>query len=87
MTPAHTVFSFSALKSESCDSPSESRSSRVNDAGTKIDHANASGQMELLLVAAKKDFVADYAAVAREAALVPTVVDVAAFTVQNAFEA
>lgn len=47
---------------------------------------NASGQMELLLVAAKKEVVHDYAAVAREAALLPQVIDVAAFTVQNAFE-
>jgi type IV pilus assembly protein PilM len=42
--------------------------------------------MELLLVAAKKEVVADYAAVAREASLTPVVVDVAAFAVQNAFE-
>src|SRR5581483_9323649 len=48
---------------------------------------NAQGQMELLLVAAKKEVVADYAAVAREAALSPVVVDVAAFAVQNGFEA
>jgi type IV pilus assembly protein PilM len=47
---------------------------------------NASGQMELLLVAAKKEVVHDYAAVAREASLNPVVVDVATFTVQNAFE-
>ena len=47
---------------------------------------NAQGQMELLLVAAKKEVVADYAAVAREAGLIPVVVDVAAFAVQNAFE-
>ncbi len=43
--------------------------------------------MELLLVAAKKEVVADYAAVAREAALNPVVVDVAAFAIQNGFEA
>ena len=47
---------------------------------------NASGQMELLLVAAKKEVVADYAGVVREAGLAPQVVDVAAFTAQNAFE-
>jgi type IV pilus assembly protein PilM len=52
-----------------------------------INKQNASGQMELLLVAAKKEVVHDYAAVAREAGLLPLVVDVAAFTVQNAFEA
>lgn len=48
---------------------------------------NAAGQMEILLVAAKKEVVADYAAVAREASLNPVVVDVAAFAVQNGFEA
>ena len=47
---------------------------------------NASGQMELLLVAAKKEIVQDYASVVREAGLTPVVVDVAAFTAQNAFE-
>lgn len=47
---------------------------------------NAQGQQELLLVAAKKEVVADYAAVAREANLTPVVMDVAAFAVQNAFE-
>ncbi len=52
-----------------------------------VNARNASGQMELLLVAAKKEVVHDYAAVAREANLTPVVVDVAAFTVQNAFEA
>lgn len=52
-----------------------------------INKQNAAGQMELLLVAAKKEVVHDYAAVAREASLVPEVIDVAAFTVQNAFEA
>ncbi|MFH0902655.1 MAG: type IV pilus assembly protein PilM [Pseudomonadota bacterium] len=51
-----------------------------------ISQQNGSGQMELLLVAAKKEVVHDYAAVAREAGLLPEVVDVAAFTVQNAFE-
>jgi type IV pilus assembly protein PilM len=45
------------------------------------------GQMELLLVAAKKEVVADYSMVIREAKLLPVVMDVAAFTIQNAFEA
>jgi type IV pilus assembly protein PilM len=58
----------------------------------EIDHQlvgndTASGQMELLLVAAKKEVVADYSMVIREAKLVPVVMDVAAFTIQNAFEA
>ena len=47
---------------------------------------NAQGQMELLLVAAKKDVVRDYTSVAREARLDPVVVDVATFAMQNAFE-
>lgn len=44
------------------------------------------GQMELLLVAAKKEVVGDYEAAAREAQLDPVIVDVAAFTVQNAYD-
>src|SRR5262249_50659888 len=51
-----------------------------------VTQRNAGGQMELLLVAAKKEVVHDYAAVAREASLTPLVIDVAAFTVPNAFE-
>ena len=58
----------------------------------EIDHQlvnprNAQGMMELLLVAAKKEIIADYTQVIRDAKLQPTVMDVAAFTVQNAFEA
>jgi type IV pilus assembly protein PilM len=48
---------------------------------------NPSGQMELILVAAKKEVVYDYVQVVREAGLNPVVVDVAAFTAQNAYEA
>lgn len=44
------------------------------------------GQMEVLLVAAKKEVVRDFAAVAREAQLQPVVVDLVAFALQNAFE-
>jgi len=51
-----------------------------------VNRANVSGQMELLLVAAKKEVVHDYASVVREAGLVPVVVDVAAFSAQNAYE-
>jgi type IV pilus assembly protein PilM len=51
-----------------------------------VNRMNASGQMELLLVAAKKEVVHDYAAVVREANLNPVVVDVAAFSAQNAYE-
>ena len=45
-----------------------------------------SGQMDLLLVAAKKDEINDYASILREARLKPTVVDIHAFTIQNIFE-
>ncbi len=45
------------------------------------------GQMDVLLVAAKKEIVDEYAGVVREAGLEPVVVDVDAFTVYNAFEA
>ena len=59
----------------------------------EIDHQvlgggkGAGGQIDLLLVAAKKEIISDYAQVIRDAKLVPTVMDVVAFTVQNAFEA
>lgn len=43
-------------------------------------------QMDLLLVAAKRDHITDYASMAREAKLKPVVVDIDAFTVQNIFE-
>jgi type IV pilus assembly protein PilM len=45
-----------------------------------------SGQMDLLLVAAKKDEINDYASILREAKLRPVVVDINAFTIQNIFE-
>ncbi len=47
---------------------------------------NASGQTELLLVAAKKETVADYIQVVKDAGLTPLVVDVAAFAGQNGYE-
>jgi type IV pilus assembly protein PilM len=48
---------------------------------------DAGGQMDVLLVAAKKDMINDYTSVVAEAGLAPTIVDVDAFAVQNAFEA
>lgn len=56
-----------------------------------IDHeilsrSNGQGQMDLMLVAAKKEVVEDYSLVVREAKLQPAVMEVAAFSVQNAFE-
>ena len=44
------------------------------------------GQMDLLLVAAKKDEIGDFASVVREARIKPQIVDINAFSVQNAFE-
>jgi type IV pilus assembly protein PilM len=44
------------------------------------------GQMDLLLVAAKRDEISDYTQIARSAKLRPLVVDIDAFTVQNLFE-
>jgi type IV pilus assembly protein PilM len=48
---------------------------------------DAAGQMDVLLVAAKKDMINDYTSVCAEAGLQATVVDVDAFAVQNAYEA
>ena len=44
------------------------------------------GQMDLLLVAAKRDEIDDYVQIARQAKLKPLVVDIDAFTIQNLFE-
>jgi type IV pilus assembly protein PilM len=52
-----------------------------------LDGADATGQMDVLLVAAKKDMINDYTSVCAEAGLTATVVDVDAFAVQNAYEA
>ncbi|HTN53481.1 MAG TPA: type IV pilus assembly protein PilM [Anaeromyxobacter sp.] len=48
---------------------------------------DAAGQMDVLLVAAKKDMINDYTSVCAESGLTATVVDVDAFAVQNAYEA
>ena len=55
----------------------------------EVDHqllGGQGGQMEILLVAAKKEVVSEYNMAIREAKLDPVVIDVAAFTIQNAFE-
>jgi type IV pilus assembly protein PilM len=52
-----------------------------------VNPQNSAGQTELLLVAAKREVVADYVQVVKDANLIPTVVDVAAFASQNGFEA
>ena len=44
------------------------------------------GQMDVLLVAAKKDVINDYTSVTMEAGLKPVVVDVDTFCIQNMFE-
>src|SRR3954467_3023674 len=51
----------------------------------KPDANDATGQMDVLLVAAKKDMINDYTTVVSEAGLLPAVVDVDAFAVQNCF--
>jgi type IV pilus assembly protein PilM len=61
----------------------------IND--VNIDHYtlnrdNGQGQMDVLLVAAKKDMINDYTSVVAEAGLQPVVVDVDAFAIQNQFE-
>ena len=48
---------------------------------------NGNGTMEVLLVAAKKDKIADYTNVITQAGKTPVVVDVDAFALQNAYEA
>lgn len=61
----------------------------INDVNIDVsilnDH-NDQGQMDVLLVAAKKDMINDYVNVVREAGLLAQVVDVDSFAVQNAFE-
>jgi type IV pilus assembly protein PilM len=54
----------------------------ILDAGS-----DAQGQMEVLLVAAKKDKIADYTNVIAQAGKAPVIVDVDVFALQNAFEA
>jgi type IV pilus assembly protein PilM len=52
-----------------------------------IQHGDAERPMEVLLVAAKRDLIDDYINLIGEAGLVPSVIDVAGFAVENAFEA
>lgn len=47
---------------------------------------SAKGTMDVLLVAAKKEKIADYTGVISQAGRVPVIVDVDAFALQNAFE-
>jgi type IV pilus assembly protein PilM len=56
---------------------------QVLDAGTS---AQSTGTMDVLLVAAKKEKIADYTGVISQAGRVPVVVDVDAFALQNAYQ-
>jgi type IV pilus assembly protein PilM len=56
---------------------------QILDAGTGPD---SKGTMEVLLVAAKKEKIADYTGVIAQTGRVPVVVDVDAFALQNAYE-
>ena len=49
--------------------------------------ADANGTMDVLLVAAKKEKIADYTGVIAQAGKIPVIVDVDAFALQNAYEA
>src|SRR5438552_3954320 len=48
---------------------------------------NSKGTMDVLLVAAKKEKIADYTGVIAQAGRTPVIVDVDAFALQNAYEA
>ncbi|NJK90175.1 MAG: type IV pilus assembly protein PilM [Myxococcales bacterium] len=62
----------------------------INDVNIDVQILNTestqAGQMDVLLVAAKKDMVNDYTEVIQTAGLEPVVVDIDAFAVQNQFE-
>jgi type IV pilus assembly protein PilM len=51
-----------------------------------LDHGAAGGNMDILLVAAKKDKINDYQSVINQAGRSPIVMDVDAFALQNAYE-
>jgi type IV pilus assembly protein PilM len=50
-----------------------------------LEGGESEGQMDVLLVAAKKDLIDDYIHVITDAGLQPVILDVAAFAVENAF--
>ncbi len=60
--------------------------SDVNLAYEILNPGDDEGNMEILLVAAKKDMINDYVAVITEAGLVPVIVDLDAFSMLNAYE-
>ena len=65
--------------------PFEIKDVNIDTQILKPDANDATGQMDVLLVAAKKDMINDYTSVVTEAGLLPAVVDVDAFAVQNCF--
>jgi len=62
----------------------------VNDVNIDVQILDAkgdeAGQMEVLLVAARKELINEYVSLIHEAGLVPSVIDVDAFAVENAYE-
>lgn len=50
-------------------------------------YAREQGEMEVLLVAAKKDMITDYATVIAESGFVPAIADIDCFALENAFTA
>ena len=62
------------------------RQPRLPDSGLRAPAPTRAGTMDVLLVAAKKEKIADYTGVITQAGRVPVVVDVDAFALQNAYE-
>ncbi len=62
----------------------------INDVNIDVqilnEGADDGNQMEVVLVAAKKDMINDYVAIIQEAGLSPTVIDVDSFAIENMFE-
>lgn len=62
----------------------------INDVNIDVQildqEGDEAGQMEVLLVAARKDLVNEYVSIIQEAGLNPAVIDVDAFAVENMFE-
>jgi type IV pilus assembly protein PilM len=61
----------------------------INDVNIDVqiltEEGDEAGQMEVLLVAARKDLVNEYVSIVQEAGLIPSIVDVDAFAVENMF--
>lgn len=51
-----------------------------------LSRSEESGQMDVILVAAKKDIIHEYTAVISEAGLKPLIMDVSSFSVENSYE-